>query len=417
MIEKKPLHLGVIFDQQSQSGGGFQQSITDALALSGLSDELVKISYIATSSEGVSNLASYGIKAKIVRLSKISTLISLFNLLVVHLSGHFGIGLRKRLDRLATKWGFESELVRQDIDLVYFLSPSKLALQLNKLNYIITVWDLCHRDHPEFPEVRFGFQYEAREQFFNRTLSRAMAVFVDSDVGARNLSRRYAIDEKRIFVIPFRVSQIARKEFRQDKRCGSLPSRLPIEQPYIFYPAQFWAHKNHVYILNGLCCLERIYGKRINAIFAGADYGNQEYVECCIRELGLEGYVKVVGFVSDEEVNYLYRNSLAVVMPSYFGPTNLPPLEAFRLGVPLLYSNLDGMREQVQGAALLMDLSAPESMAKHLNDLLESEDLRNSLISEGYRVLRDMEAFDPTTVLRQVLDNFRQKRVCWGSGQ
>ena len=56
----------------------------------------------------------------------------------------------------------------------------------------------------------------------------------------------------------------------------------------------------------------------------------------------------------------LYKESIALVMPSYFGPTNIPPLEAFNLGVPVLYSDLPGLKDQVGDAALLLDLNKPK---------------------------------------------------------
>ena len=79
----------------------------------------------------------------------------------------------------------------------------------------------------------------------------------------------------------------------------------------------------------------------------------------------------------------LYKKSIALVMPTYFGPTNIPPLEAFALGVPVLYSDLPGLKDQVGDSALLLDLNNPESMAKHIVNLLNSENLRKKLIDLG----------------------------------
>jgi glycosyltransferase involved in cell wall biosynthesis len=39
-------------------------------------------------------------------------------------------------------------------------------------------------------------------------------------------------------------------------------------------------------------------------------------------------------------------------MPSYFGSTNLPPLEAVSLGCPVIYSDLPEFREQMGDAAI-----------------------------------------------------------------
>ena len=72
--------------------------------------------------------------------------------------------------------------------------------------------------------------------------------------------------------------------------------------------------------------------------------------------MNLENKVRFAGFVDDEELPFLYSQSIALVMPTYFGPTNIPPLEAFKINVPVLYSDLPGLRDQVGKAAMLIDL-------------------------------------------------------------
>ena len=39
---------------------------------------------------------------------------------------------------------------KDKIDLIYFAGPSPICLFLERMNYVFTVWDLCHRDHVEF---------------------------------------------------------------------------------------------------------------------------------------------------------------------------------------------------------------------------------------------------------------------------
>ena len=119
-------------------------------------------------------------------------------------------------------------------------------------------------------------------------------------------------------------------------------------------------------------------------------------------------------FFSNEEIPQLYQESVALVTPSYFGPTNLPPLEAFELGVPVLYSDLTGMREQVGDAALFLDLKDPGSMADHLAALIASESLRDKLIEAGRERLREFGKADRVGILRAIIEEFRVKRSCWG---
>jgi glycosyltransferase involved in cell wall biosynthesis len=160
----------------------------------------------------------------------------------------------------------------------------------------------------------------------------------------------------------------------------NIKEKFKINGDYIFYPAQFWAHKNHTYILKGLKILKKNYKIDLKAVFVGSDAGNLNFVKDTVKKLNLSDKVYFLGFVESEDMVALYKNSVALVMPTYFGPTNIPPMEAFALGVPVLYSDLPGLIDQVGDSALLMDLSDPGSMAKHLADLINKDGLREKLI-------------------------------------
>ena len=115
---------------------------------------------------------------------------------------------------------------------------------------------------------------------YKKILIKAVAVLAESDLGKENIIRRYGVDEKRVYVMPF--SEAAHiKNFIDGGYDKSINIREKYSIPgdYIFYPAQFWAHKNHVYILQGLKILKENYGVIISAFFAGGDGGNLAYVK------------------------------------------------------------------------------------------------------------------------------------------
>jgi glycosyltransferase involved in cell wall biosynthesis len=123
---------------------------------------------------------------------------------------------------------------------------------------------------------------------------------------------------------------------------------------FFFYPAQFWAHKNHVNLINAF---ERFVVKYPNfkLVLTGSDKGNLEYVKRLVEEKGLMEYVVFPGFVPQEYINTFYTNAAALTMVSYFGPTNMPPLEAMELGCMVIASNLAGHREQMGDSAIYVD--------------------------------------------------------------
>jgi hypothetical protein len=100
-------------------------------------------------------------------------------------------------------------------------------------------------------------------------------------------------------------------------------------------------------------------------VFAGGDRGNKSRIVEKVRILGLEESVRFLGYVSDSIIGALYRSSVGLIMASYFGPTNIPPLEAFALGVPVVAS--EGHRSQVELAKRLEQLLNPD-FAERLRD-------------------------------------------------
>tara|TARA_Y100000768_G_scaffold383586_1_gene366027 strand:- start:3770 stop:4990 length:1221 start_codon:yes stop_codon:yes gene_type:complete len=401
------IRLGVIFDQLIKSGGGYQQALSSAILTKQIPKELADVVFFTLFKENISILSEFGIKAEIINLSFFEKLRNKFR---AKIKNRYFYSFIKKFEKYSP---FENQLIKHNIDLVYFLSPISLQQSLDRLNYITTLWDLCHRDELEFPEVRENREFERRDEFYKDILPRAVAVLVDSELSKFNTSNFYSISLNRVHVMPFQMKKII-----QHRNGLSIKTKIDIckkfsVNKYIFYPAQFWAHKNHVYILDSLSLLEKKYGLKISVIFSGTDKGNQKYIESYARKLKIDDRVIYVGFVSDEEIIEFYRQSLALVMPTYFGPTNLPPLEAFELGTPVLYPDKEGLKDQVGDAALLMNLKDPNSMALHIKNLNENDLLRNKLIMSGYKKIEEINSHSNIEILKNIIHEFNHKRLCW----
>jgi glycosyltransferase involved in cell wall biosynthesis len=404
----RPVKLGIFFDQSKDAGGGYQQAKNALKLVLQLPANLIVPVIVTHQSRIADDLRRSGL-----------------DVTVMELPTHRRVALRLRSQvsdsRVLASWrrlsgsnAFERVFLERGVDLVYFLSPTPLACNLEQLCYVATVWDLCHRDHPEFPEVSAGRLFERRELLYWRLLPKAVAVVVDSATGKSNVMRRYGVDEERVHIVPFSFSATTQQtDAEQRDSYVDAGAKYDLTVPYVFYPAQFWPHKNHVYLLEGLQRLEANFGIKVGAIFAGGDKGNLAYVQGVAAKLGIHGRVRYAGFVPDAEIPHLYRQSLALVMPTYFGPTNLPPLEAFSLGVPVLYPDRPDLREQVGDAALLVDLMDPDSIARQLAALCNDPELRALLVQRGRAVLGRMTDEHRLKALSGIIEKFQRRRACW----
>jgi glycosyltransferase involved in cell wall biosynthesis len=66
-------------------------------------------------------------------------------------------------------------------------------------------------------------------------------------------------------------------------------------------------------------------------VFVGADKGNYQYIRELADELAISAQIYFLGFVPQEDLISLYRKAFAIAYVTFFGPENLPPLEAFAL--------------------------------------------------------------------------------------
>lgn len=368
----KNLNIAVIISSGLESGGGFQYEFMVLNLLQKYhNDDNVSLHYYAPSKKIAKDYSSLNLNIKILKENFFQKLyrLSLQNVFIQSL-----------LTKLKINYSsIENKLFKDKIDLIYFLSPDLKSLGLTNTPFIFTLWDLGHLDIMEFPEVSYEGRFELREFIYSKSLKKAIKVIVDLDYGKQNVIKRYNLDERRVEVLRYLPSI----RLSQSSQSIDIKKKYNLKNDFIFYPAQFWAHKNHIYILQGIKILKEKYNTNIDVVFAGGDAGNLEHVKKTSEELNLSKQVHFLGFINNEDLFNLYKQSIALVMPTFFGPTNIPPLEAFALGVPVLYSDLPGLKEQVGEAALLLNLDNPDSMATHLLSLLNDKNLRKNLIDLG----------------------------------
>lgn len=151
---------------------------------------------------------------------------------------------------------------------------------------------------------------------------------------------------------------------------------------YLFYPASFWPHKNHLNLLKSLRILIDE-GFPLKLWLSGANLSESEELTELIYSHNLNLNVKILGYLTPSELATTYANAFAMIMPSFFESESLPIWEAFALGVPVIASNITALPSQVGEAALLFDPKDPRDMAIQIAKLFNDDSLRKSLVLKG----------------------------------
>lgn len=296
----------------------------------------------------------------------------------------------------------------QNIDFVWF--PTLTIIPVNS-PYLATLWDLQHRVQPYFPEVAEKGNWESREAFLSRYLQRASIIVVGTETGRKEVERFYQVPSERIKVLPFPTPRFSLAQ--SSKKGQDVLKKYTIPPNYLFYPAQFWSHKNHANLLIALQILKQKHNLIIPLVLVGSDGGNEKYIHKLISRWELSSQVHILGFVPQEDMTALYQNALALTFVTFFGPDNIPPLEAFALGCPVIASKVSGAEEQLGDAAILVDPKSPEQIADAIFNVYYSPDLRNTLIERGSKRAQQWTGEDFIRSIFSILDEFEAIRRCW----
>ena len=406
------MRIAIFLESLHDSGGGFQQALSTVESLT-RNNASKNDFFVFTRSEDTHQLLlKEGIEA--IRFKEGG-----FRLLDRWSATVVGNAVLRRLRRLGLRrLGRHLDALLDDnsIDLVVLNEITDSVLRIGDHPFIATVWDLSHRNYPEFPEAYSNRAFQRRERQLANSLTRALAVITNSPSGTRQITNLYQVDPARIVELPFVPSLTVRRHAagqglvtaKEVRRKYNLPDR------YVFYPAYFSPLKNHLYILEGLLDLERQHGIVLNAVFCGGgEPSHRAMVERQVQALGLTARVRFLGFVADEDVPALYEGALAMVMPTYSGPTNLPPLEAVTLGCPAIYSDLPAFREQMGDAALYCDLTDVSSLASHLAALIRDPALLESVQKAGQILAAEIAKIDYVGRLAPILDKYAYIRRRW----
>jgi len=319
---------------------------------------------------------------------------------------------RPKHDDLPVAAHLRQDVLKKGIQLLWFNHIEPVHIDVP---YVLNIFDLQHRLQPCFPEVSANGQWEHREAAWADNIRRAAIVTVGSQEAKEQLCHFYGVPLDNVFVLPFPTPQKA-----IDIALGKIDApalqdvraKYGIRHDFLFYPAQFWPHKNHVNLLHALALL-RQRGREISLVLTGADHGNRGHVEATAAELGLSDLVHSCGFVPYEDILSFYHDASALSYVSFFGPENLPPLEAMALECPLILSDIPGVHALHGDGPVLVEPRKPQSIADGIAYVLDNP----QAVAERVKMAKTVALANNCQLywerFQDMLDGFEPVRRCW----
>ena len=180
------------------------------------------------------------------------------------------------------------------------------------------------------------------------------------------------------FLVPPDSSRIA--AFRERFQLG--------REPFILYVGTQRPHKNLERLLAAYSRLRHASHLSHRLVLVGSPR-QDEKLHRLVQAHALNGAVRHVGYLAEEELPLAYRAADALAFCSLSEGFGMPLLEAMASGVPIVTSDLGAMAEITGGSAVCVDPYSVESIAEGLHRILTSATLRQDLVAKGRERIRD----------------------------
>lgn len=258
-----------------------------------------------------------------------------------------------RPSRLWTQAGLALETWKSPVDLVFIPAHTLPIFRKRKMGifnfpkYVVTMHDLGVEYLPGYHKFPDRYYLDLASRYAAKHADALIAV---SAATKRDLVKKYRVDPKSVFVVHEGVDK---GFFKRQSRSNieELKKRYKIPGDYFLFVGTVQPRKNLEMLVDAFASLVN-YQKVKNIISNynkpnlpflviagkyGWDYGS---ILAAPKRLGVEEFVRFVGYVKSHDLPTLYSGAISYLTPSLFEGFNLPILEALSCGCRVVASNI-----------------------------------------------------------------------------
>ncbi len=168
------------------------------------------------------------------------------------------------------------------------------------------------------------------------------------------------------------------------ERTKIILEKYGIETPFFLYVGRLEKKKNTPALIEALAILreDNPEVKEKLVLIGNASFGFDE-VKYVIEEFDLNNDVYMPGWVSEEDLPYIYNAASAFIFPTKHEGFGIPILESMACGLPTAASDIPVLREIAADAILYFDQNDKRAIATAMANIIKDTNLRQELINKG----------------------------------
>ena len=277
-------------------------------------------------------------------------------------------------ERIIKTGNFKSHLWEQT-DLRFFSVRQKGSLLINLGNtapmyfrkQVITIHDLSVFTNPKWFSKTFSTVYKTLLPNIAKYSEKIITV---SEFSKSEIVRHLQVSPSKIEVIYNAVSPEIKPDLNVINPKNSYGQ-------YILAVSSIDPRKNLPRLIEAF---QNLKNKDLNLVIVGAS--NSIFNQSVVRPTDSEQII-FTNRVSNSELASLYMNAVCLVFPSLYEGFGLPPIEAMKMGCPVITSNNSSLPEICGDAAYYINPTSTQEITAAINEMLTDEKLRNDLKMKG----------------------------------
>ncbi len=247
---------------------------------------------------------------------------------------------------------------------------------------VVTIHDLIHLHFKEDLQSPLARLYA--KTMLPQIAKRADHIIAVSQYTKDDLVKTLGVNPVKITVVHHGIDLSFLKMGSPEPDFSSMAS-----SPYFLCVGLLKKHKNIGVLIDAFLNLKRKLNRsKINLILVGNPDQKQLVVREWLRKISGEQSIQVLSHISDEKLKQLYRNAVALVYPSLYEGFGFPLLEAMASRTPIIAAHTSSIPEVLgEETALFFDPHSVAELEKHMEDVINNQNLREQLIQRGVKRL------------------------------
>lgn len=277
--------------------------------------------------------------------------------------------------------------LQQNIDLFHFpyFDPFFLTLPFRKLGKtIITIHDLTPIIFPElFP---IGIKGRVKYSIQKQVSKKANAIITDSDSSKKDITKLLGIKGNKVFSIPLAAGEHFKKLALSSTQKENFLKKYNLPEKFVLYVGDATPNKNLPALVDAVRIADAplvIVGGAIAKEDIDRKHPWNKDIVYVQQAAFKNKKIKILGFISDEDLVFLYNVATVFVFPSLYEGFGLPVLEAAACGCPVITAKSGSIPEVIGDAGIYINPQNPYEIAKAISLVFVDEKRRSELAKKG----------------------------------